>query len=327
METKYGFQLMTLPEFKQWLNQQSVSRTIGLIQNHHTFLPDYSHFTGSNHFERLRSMKQYHMVNNNWSNIAQTFTTFPDGKVAVCRPLNDVPVGIKGHNSKGICIEHFGNFDTGKDQMTEAHRTTIVEMNAALCQKFALPADTDHIVYHHWYDLNSGIRTNGSGSTKSCPGTAFFGGNSVDAARQGFIPLILAAINTNGSVSAPQAAPAAVQSTGVVLVATLNIRTGPAASYPLAGTLSAGAMVSVYHIENGWARIAENSQWVAARYLIIAHRKHVSASSLSVRSGPGTQYGKLGSLPADSEVLVYEERGGWSRIDLNEKWVSSAYLV
>ena len=117
METKFGFHLMDIDEFGNWLDAQQVSRVISLIQNHHTYLPDYTHFTGSNHFARLKSMKDYHMVNNGWSNIAQTLTTFPDGKVAVCRPLNEVPVGIKGHNSKGICIEHFGNFDKDKNQM------------------------------------------------------------------------------------------------------------------------------------------------------------------------------------------------------------------
>lgn len=100
METKYGFHLMDIDEFEKWLVAQRVNRVIQLIQNHHTYLPDYSHFTGNNHFERLQSMKHYHMVNNGWSDIAQTLTTFPDGKIAVCRPLNQVPVGIKGHNSR-----------------------------------------------------------------------------------------------------------------------------------------------------------------------------------------------------------------------------------
>lgn len=53
METKYGFHLMDIDEFEKWLVAQRVNRVIQLIQNHHTYLPDYSHFTGNNHFERL----------------------------------------------------------------------------------------------------------------------------------------------------------------------------------------------------------------------------------------------------------------------------------
>lgn len=330
MEKQFGFYLMDIDEFANWLAAEHVSRVINLIQNHHTFLPDYTHFTGSNHFARLKSMRDYHMVNNGWSNIAQTLTTFPDGKVAVCRPFNDVPVGIKGHNSKGICIEHFGNFDLGKDQMLPAHRNTILKLNALLCRKFNLAVDAEHIVYHHWYDLNNGLRLNGKGSTKSCPGTAFFGGNKVEDAEAGFIPLIKKEMLVLGAQTpAPdvvvEVKPATAE-IGIVTATSLNVRKGPGTAFAIAVSLSAGANVNIYESVNGWLRISDKSEWLSERYVIKARKARVTADSLNIRSGPASGFSKLGSLAKDTSVLVYETRNGWSRIDINEKWVSSQYL-
>jgi hypothetical protein len=114
-----------------------------------------------------------------FAEIAQNITSFPDGTLMLCRSFNTSPAGIKGANRNGICIEHLGNFDLGGDGTNAAHRETIVRPNARLLQRFSLPCDTDHVVFNHWWDLNTGERTIGAGSTKSCPGTAFFGGNRV----------------------------------------------------------------------------------------------------------------------------------------------------
>jgi uncharacterized protein YraI len=328
METKYGFHLMDITEFGDWLAAQHVSRVVKLIQNHHTYLPDYTHFTGSNHFERLKSMKNYHMVTNNWSNIAQTLTTFPDGKVAVCRPLNDVPIGIKGHNSKGICIEHFGNFDIGKDIPSSAHADTIVKLNAMLCHKFSLPVDTDHIVYHHWYDLNNGLRLNGKGSTKSCPGTAFFGGNKVENANATFIPLIQAALTAVGGRPAAVTVSAPVKSTdsGIVMASKVDVRKGAGTNFPVVSVLSAGSIVDIFESSPGWLRIGPNNEWVSDKLVTRVAKARVAANKLNIRSGPGPEFSALGSLSKDSEVMIYEKKGEWNRIDINEKWVAAKFL-
>ena len=328
METKYGFHLMDIDEFEEWLAAQHVNRVIRLIQNHHTYLPDYSHFTGSNHFPRLQSMKHYHMVNNGWSDIAQTLTTFPDGKIAVCRPLNQVPVGIKGHNSRGICIEHFGNFDAGKDQMSPAHAKTIVAVNAVLCKKFSLPVDTDHIVYHHWYDLNNEARLNGKGVTKSCPGTGFFGGNTVEAANEGFVPLVKQWRSANSGVVLAEdvsinAKPIGL---GIVLASKLNVRKGPGTAFGTSSALSAGAMVNIFDQHDGWMKVSSDNEWVYDRYVTRVFRAQVTAGNLNVRTGPGGSFPKIGSLPKHTDVLVYEQQGNWAKIDINEKWVYASYL-
>jgi len=193
MKTQGQYILFTRDEFKTWLGKQKISRKILLIQNHHTYIPGYANFKGNNHFAMLDGMKASHMQRG-FTDIAQNLTTFPDGLIALCRPIDTAPAGIKGANANGICIEHVGNFDTGGDTMTIEHRKTILFINAILCKQFNLPVDTNHVVYHKWWDLNTGIRTNGTGTTKSCPGTNFFGGNTVEMANKNFIPLIKEAL-------------------------------------------------------------------------------------------------------------------------------------
>ena len=51
----------------------------------------------------------------------------------------------------------------------------------------------------------------------------------------------------------------------------------------------------------------------------------IANSGLNVRSGPGTNYRIVTGLSKGTQVTVYEESNGWSRIG-NNQWVSSQYL-
>jgi len=194
-----NFILLTLDEFASWLEHLILHRAIALVQNHHTWLPDYKAFhkrKTDKYFSWLASMEEAHRERG-FTEIAQNITTFPDGMIAICRNFEVVPAGIKGANLKGICMEHLGNFDIGKDTMTEAHKHTIVKVNALLCAKFKLAISTKSVVYHHWYDLNTGkLVAEGAGTTKTCPGTNFFGGNTKEACLKNFLPLVEQALVT-----------------------------------------------------------------------------------------------------------------------------------
>jgi len=190
MKVDGQFILMNRAGFRAWLNGHEITRNIKLLQNHHTYIPNYDTFKGDNHFKLLKSMKRSHLKRK-FSDIAQNITTFPDGMIAVCRPINTAPAGIKGANSKGVCMEHVGHFDIGGDEMRDVHKKTILWLNAILSKKLNLKVNTDSIVYHHWFDLKSGKRKNGEGVTKSCPGTNFFNGNKVEDAQLNFIPKII----------------------------------------------------------------------------------------------------------------------------------------
>jgi hypothetical protein len=92
-------------EFAAWLDALAVSRVIRLLQCHHTYVPNYAGFHGTNHVELLNAMETAHLQRG-FSEIAQNLTTFPDGTIAVCRSIDMMPAGIKGANKNGICIEN-----------------------------------------------------------------------------------------------------------------------------------------------------------------------------------------------------------------------------
>jgi hypothetical protein len=178
MKTQGQFTLFdTLDELAKFL-EKPVQRKITRTLVHHTLIPGYANFTGTNHFTLLKGMKAAHLARG-FSDIGQNLTIFPDGKVAVCRSFENDPACTKGANSRSVCIENVGNFDKGEDVMTPAQRNAIIQVNALLCSRFKIPVDTENILYHHWFNLTTGVRNDGRGNNKSCPGTSFFGGNKV----------------------------------------------------------------------------------------------------------------------------------------------------
>jgi uncharacterized protein YkvS len=110
----------------------------------------------------------------------------------ICRSFEKIPAGIKGANANGICIENVGNFDDGKDSMSKEQKECIIQVTKIILDNFSLKPSDKTVVYHHWYDLVLGkrITVEGSGNTKSCPGTNFFGGNTVDDFNDFFLPLL-----------------------------------------------------------------------------------------------------------------------------------------
>src|SRR5262245_58386045 len=153
METRGKFIVMDINEFQQYIITLTVNRTITHIQEHHTWSPSYRNFNGVNHFEKLTGMEASH-IQRGFNEIGQHITTFPDGKIGICRSMEKKPACIAFFNSGGICIENLGNFDTGHDVMTAEQRDTIIKVNALLCFKFKLTPGVATIVYHHWFRLS-----------------------------------------------------------------------------------------------------------------------------------------------------------------------------
>jgi SH3-like domain-containing protein len=329
MKTKFGFTLMTIAEFETWLAGLQVARTILTVQEHHTYSPSYSQFKGNNHFELQQGMKNYHVAHNGWSDIAQQFTTFPDGTIMTGRSMESSPACILGQNAHAVCIENLGNFDTGGDAMTPAQRDTIIRMTAKLCARFGLAVNDTNVVYHHWFNLATGKRNNGTENNKSCPGTNFFGGNKVANALASFLPLVAAIGHAPVPVPAPAPPTSNLLKYACVTASTLNIRTAPNAAAAKAGAPALlGAILRVYQESNGWYKISNSqSQWVAAQYTIQVKRATVKASILNARSGPGTAYPKIGTLSQGQEVFIEKEQNNWCKIAMDGKWVSKDYLA
>jgi len=326
METRSGFTKMTIHEFPAWLNSQRIARTILKVQQHHTYRPDYSHFNGNNHFERQQAMKNHHMINNGWSDIGQHFTIFPDGTIMTGRSLESTPACTFGQNANSICIENLGNFDHNADIMTSDQRNAIVTVTAELLRKFNLPVNTQTVIYHHWFDLSTGQRNNSTRNKKSCPGSNFFGGNKEADCENNFLPLVQAAL----AGSAVPQAPLTLVRYAFVTADHLNIRIQPTASSskaPDREPVTFGTVLRVYDEQNGWLKISSSqSHWVSGRFTVPIEKAVITASALNVRSGPGTEYTKTGSVKKDETVFVFEEKNGWSRIALNDQWVSSRYI-
>lgn len=143
------------------------------------------------HFDCLEGMRNSHLKNG-WAATGQNITIFEDGKIAISldRNLNRVPAGIRLANAGALCIEIIGCFDKGKDKIIEAQKQSVIHVYACLADKFSIPINSNYIVYHAWYTY-SGNRLPDyipGQSSKSCPGTAFWGqGNTVSAAKRGFL--------------------------------------------------------------------------------------------------------------------------------------------
>ncbi|WP_276358958.1 SH3 domain-containing protein [Daejeonella sp. H1SJ63] len=325
MEKKQGFLKMNLAEFEEWINSTRIARTVLVIQQHHTYSPYYSHFKGSNHFSLQLGMKNYHVNQNGWGDIGQHFTTFPDGSILTGRTLERSPACISGQNSNSICIEHLGNFDVGKDTMTDEHRECIIRMTGILCKRFGLQVNTNSIVYHHWFDLSTGQRNDGTKNNKSCPGTNFFGGNKVNNCEESFLPLVMPYAEYEPKELSE------ILKYVCVTASKLNIREEPSASAKKASDREAallGAVLRVYQEESGWYKISGSQEhWVSSAYTIPVKRALVNTTTLNVRSGPGIDFDKIGSFTKGQEVFISKEQDKWCKVNLDEKWLSSKFLT
>lgn len=256
------FMVIPIAQFESWLISQKVSRLIKLIQIHHTWKPNYSSFQHSDHKSLLKSMEKSHLERG-FTAIAQHFTIFPDGQIGTGRPLNQVPAGIKGANQNGICIEIIGNFDHGGDILNDIQSESIIKVTTLLCKKFNLVPSDSTIVYHHWYDLNSGVRTNGEGTTKTCPGTNFFGGNTVADFNEHFLPVIVQAIGET-----PQVTTHTYLFVGSVIPSKLNVRSNSSINAGVVDKLTRGTEVRIFSDHQDWFSInGSYTRWVKKEFI------------------------------------------------------------
>lgn len=331
METKFGFTAFTPDEFEDWLPTVTVARTILRVQEHHTWKPNYSSFTGSNHFALQRGMKISHVTERGWSDIGQHLSIFPDGMVLTGRPFNKSPAAIYGANTGSVAIENVGDFDEGQDVMTAAQRDSILRVTAALMRRFSMvPRDDLGLVYHHWFDLGTGERTDGSGSTKSCPGTNFFGGNGVAEMEANLLPGVLAVLDGVPVVGSPGGTlPDGVLRFVVVTTDQLNIRSGPGASFPRIGDqgpAELGTILRVFAEQNGWLKISSSQDhWVSGRFTATVRPAKVTVADSNVRSGPGTAFTVLQVYQPGQQVFVHETSGEWRRIGAGQ-WIHESLI-
>ncbi|AIQ26113.1 N-acetylmuramoyl-L-alanine amidase [Paenibacillus sp. FSL H7-0737] len=160
-----------------------------------------------------------------------------------------------------------------------------------------------------------------------------------------------------------EAKKAAVSYTAQVYANSLNVRNEPAKNATVVGSIKNGAKVTVTDEQHGWLKVktGNTSGWVAGYYLKKVNNSSkqsgasgssvaskpsttsststsalssttkvtVTADSLRVRSGPGTQYKVLGSLKAKDTAILLLRQNDWARIrtasgDIG--WVAAQYI-
>ncbi|RHW42583.1 hypothetical protein D1B31_03030 [Neobacillus notoginsengisoli] len=133
----------------------------------------------------------------------------------------------------------------------------------------------------------------------------------------------------------PAIAEAASQSY-TVTASSLNVRTGPGTNFARIGGLPRGSSVQVIQkMKNGWYKISYKGKtaYVSGQYVKSSTAAkptyRVTASALNVRTGPGTNYKKIGLLKNGEAVnVIRKETNGWYKIHFNGKtgYVSGPYV-
>ena len=135
------------------------------------------------------------------------------------------------------------------------------------------------------------------------------------------------------SVSRPSSDNITAGSTCVVTATSLYVRSGPGEYYASRGMLTKGYSVKILEVDGRWGRISDG--WICLDYVRLtsggsgssqtpAKAGTVTATTLNIRSGPGTNYSTRGTLTKGYQVNLLELKNGWGRID--EGWVSLKYI-
>ncbi len=154
------------------------------------------------------------------------------------------------------------------------------------------------------------------------------------------ITFILSAVTVVSLMAAPLGASAASTASQAGLVATssgsLNVRRSASTSSDIISSLYKGSYLTLMWRSGDWWYVEFDDGkygYCHSDYIqtVSANAKTVKTASgnLNVRSGAGTSYSRIGSLPSGEVVLVLWETGDWSRILYNGTklgYVNSSYL-
>ena len=132
-------------------------------------------------------------------------------------------------------------------------------------------------------------------------------------------------ISGNGSTT--------VQFKGIVTASELNVRASADQSATRVGSLKYGARVEILEKDGTWGRTKDG--WISLSYVYQDGTTGtktgggvVTGTELNIRSGPGTNYGCVGTLNSGDRVTILSttEIDGvtWGNID--KGWISMAYV-
>ncbi|MEH7469011.1 SH3 domain-containing protein [Priestia megaterium] len=132
---------------------------------------------------------------------------------------------------------------------------------------------------------------------------------------------------------------AAATVTYKVTASKLNVRSGAGTTYGIIGSVVKGQTLSVMSKSGSWYKINYNGRtgYVSSDYVQASGTTTppaestmytVTASTLNVRSGAGTNYASIGSVTKGQKLSVVSKSGSWYKINYNGRtgYVSSDYV-
>lgn len=115
--------------------------------------------------------------------------------------------------------------------------------------------------------------------------------------------------------------------------ADLNMRTGPGTSYAVILVMPKGAQVSVLDASGSWFRISYGGKtgYASSSYLSqtpVGAEIRYTTADLNLRTGPGTSYSIIISMPKGSMVTILDTKYAWPRVryGTREGYASPSYL-
>lgn len=114
----------------------------------------------------------------------------------------------------------------------------------------------------------------------------------------------------------------------------MNVRSGPGTNYNKIGTIAARTVFKIteYDKTHTWGKEQSTGGWVCLNYATVytddALVYGFTTATVNMRSGPGTGYSKITTLPKDSSVIVINSKDGWYLVkwDNYQGYISGKYL-
>jgi uncharacterized protein YraI len=107
---------------------------------------------------------------------------------------------------------------------------------------------------------------------------------------------------------------------------TLNVRSGPGTIYSINRTVSKGSIYTIIEEQGNWGRLLSGAGWICLDYTEktevvqqqssnkLPYLVRITADSLNVRKGPGTNYDIVRTVSRPSIYTIVEEQGKWGKL-------------
>jgi|GEM_PF-2297213 len=122
-----------------------------------------------------------------------------------------------------------------------------------------------------------------------------------------------------------------------IATSTLRVRSGPSTNHDISSIAYEEEIYPVRGESNGWYQIRKDGEngWVSGSYVhrfgknmgVSNVRVRITASTLNVRTGPSTNFQRIGTVTAGEEFSLREHKDGWHKIQYygTEGWISGDY--